>query len=276
MQTTIHPIFHPNARLDPRPTDLILASTDHVHFHVHRDRVVTSSTNCFNLLLFLPTDGALVLPEPSAIISIILCLIYNNRPFGFQPSAPTILASFDALRTYGLPLKKYLSPPSQLLAATQAQIVSQPIDFSLEIYARASQDDLFELAKAASPALLSLVLPLTDPAKMHKIHSDYLHKLYALHAKRLNVLRQLLRAPPTAHPFTATCGTVGRNRLMLHWHMQSSAVIQLYEAPKASLDNLRRLLSETNPSITCGDCKAALKVSIDQVAHGWENTETTI
>lgn len=45
---------------------------------------------------------------------------------------------------------------------------------------------------------------------------------------------------------------------------------------EASLDNLRRLLSETNPSITCGDCKAALKVSIDQVAHGWENTEVNI
>ncbi|KAK7682825.1 hypothetical protein QCA50_014209 [Cerrena zonata] len=274
MQTTIHPIFHPDVHFD-QPTDLILTSADNVQFHIHRDRVVTSSTNCFNLLLLLPTTEPIVLAEPSAIISTILCLIYD-KPFDSEPLPPAILASFDALHKYGLPSKKYLTPPSRLFAATQAQLLTQSTDFALDIYARASQDDLSELAKAASPILLSLTLPLTEPAQLHKIHPVYLQKLFALHSERLDALRQLLRTPPAAHPQTSSCGSEGRERLVTNWNIQASQVVLSSESPAIPPADVRKILSKINSSLTCEDCKTKLKDGIDRVVHGWESTKNTI
>lgn len=224
MSITIHSVFHPNVRLDAKPTDLIFTSADHVQFHVQRDRVVTSSSNCFNLLLYLPVEGPVVLAEDSDLISTILHLIYE-KPLNFQPSVATILASFDAFRKYGLPLKKYFTPPSQFFEATRAQILIQPKEFALEIYIRASQNDLFELAKAASPILLSFSLTMLDTVKLQQIHPIYLGKLYALHSERLKALQEILRTPPPNHPFTPTCGAQGQEVLLKSWNIQASQII---------------------------------------------------
>ncbi|KAK7692359.1 hypothetical protein QCA50_003984 [Cerrena zonata] len=271
MQVATHPVFNPSAHLDSRPTDLIMTSADRVQFHVHRDRVVTSSTNCFNLLL-LPNDRSIELAEPATLLAIIFYLIYD-KPFDTQPDPATILASFDIFRKYGLPLKKYFSPPSQLFAVTHAQILTQPVDFSLQIYTQASQDDLFELAKAASPILLSLKLPQPDETKLHKIHPIYLNKLYALHMERMIGLRKILKTPPLAHAQTTGCSAEG---LLMHWDIKCSEVVLASELPDVSSETIRQTLSEARSSLTCEECKKALEAGIDRVVHDWEATKNTI
>lgn len=236
MQTTVHSVFHPNALLDRTPTDLILTSSDYVQFHVQRDRVVTSSTNCFNLLLFMPADGPITLTEDSNLLSIILHMIYNKR-FESPPSAANILASFETFRKYGLPLKTYFTPPSHLVEATQAQIRVQPKEYALEIYVQASQNDFLELAKAASPPLLSLRLLTMDPAKLHPIHPIYLHKLYQLHSERRRGLQKILTATPPTHPWIAACGEQGRKQFLMNWTIQTSEAF-LFSGTPGELRNV--------------------------------------
>lgn len=290
MQTTIHSVFHPNAQLDRRPTDLVLTSSDHVQFHLQRDRVVTSSSNCFGLLLLIPADGPIILAEDSNLLSIVFHMIYNKE-FDSLPSAANILASFDVFRKYGLPTKRYFTPPSYLFDATRAQLRTQPKEYSMEIYIRASHNDLLELAKAASPALLSYQLVTTDTAKLHQIHPIYLHKLYALHDERLRALQQILRTAPPAHPWVSACGDRGRELFLQHWTIQASEVVLSSNTPGESIaisphplsteiigttdipsETIRNKLSAIEPSLACDDCKTTLKAAIDRVVSEWENT----
>ena len=286
---SIDSVFHPDSQHLPRPTDLTLVSVDHVQFHVHRDRVVTSSSNCFGRLLLFQVHTPLALTEPSSVVSLVLHLIYQI-PFQSQPPATTILASFGAFQKYGLPSKQYLCQDSSLFNAILAHIPSEPHDFAMEIFIVASQNDLIDLAAPASTALLSYSPMSMDTAKARRIHPLYLKSLYDLHLKRIKALQQIMIASPPSHPETQACGVEGRQHFLTFWNIQVSQIVLSAAAGKLILffvnnplihimhsdttsELIRSTLLTIKPSLACDDCKMVLEAAIRNIIEKWEETE---
>ena len=230
MQTAVHQVFHQNAGIHTEPTDLVLTTCDHIQFHVHRGRVINSSTNSFGHLLIPPTDEELSLDEEAPLISVILHMIYNV-PFNSQPPPLVVLASFAAFQKYGLPIQQYFTPPSQLLDIAKAHLLRQSREFALEIYAQASQHDLLQLAKAASTNLLSLNFTTVDNSQIMQITPIYLQKLYSLQTGRMQKFQQLLKTPPPAHSWTSTCGAEERQHFLHNWTIRAGEILVASPTP---------------------------------------------
>ena len=295
MQTTVHPVFHQNADIRVEPTDLILVACDRTQFHVHRDHVTNSSTNSFAHLLTLPTDGELPLNEEASLVSLILHMIYNI-PFNSQPPPLIVLASFAAFQKYGLPIQQYFAPPSQLLDIAKAHLLQQSREFAFELYARASQHDLLELAKAASTNLLSLNFTTVDNSQIMQITPTYLQKIYSLQTGRMQKFLQLLQTPPPAHSWTSTCGAEERQHFLGNWTIRAGEILVASPIPSessfvtnsapffflrpnskaTSSDVLRNELSTLEESISCEDCKTSLRARVDRIVHGWEHTTVNV
>ena len=72
----ISSVFGPNQAPGNIPPDLIITSSDHVHFYTHRQRLLRASSSAFAglLLQYTPT---LRLPESSAVLNIVLHIIHG-------------------------------------------------------------------------------------------------------------------------------------------------------------------------------------------------------
>lgn len=224
MPPTTDPVFHPSAHLDSQPSDLTLVSSDQVQFHIHRDQLAAPSTNCFNHLLFGLTREPVDLPEDSSLVSLILHLVYHIR-FNSPPCARTILASFDSIRKYGLPTDQYFSPSSPLFTIVQVHLNRGSQGFALGVYIHAANLNLYGLAAAASPILISYPLTSIPPATSDRIPAVYLKKLYVLHDECAKALRRILNTLPTAHPLTQTCGAEGQQHFLSEWRVQAVGLI---------------------------------------------------
>ena len=221
MEPSTHMTFHPDAGLDPEPPNLILISADNIQFHVHRARLLHASSNLFNLLL-LYQDSTITLTEKSEVVAIFLHCIYGV-PFASRPSPKDILASFDTLKQYGIPPDRYAYPRAPLFEATVPALES--LDFAIEIYARAAEHRLPDLASFASSVLLSYPLSSITNDLAVRMGPIYLRKLFVLHNQRVQTLRQILSTPPICHPTTPECGSDGQRRLLMDWDMITAEMI---------------------------------------------------
>lgn len=266
-----HPIFHPTAQLDSAPPDLVLISANRVAFHVHRRRLLTASTNHFAFLLDRPAVTIVALPESSQLISVMLHAIYNRPISSPRPTSAIFIAAFDTLKKYGIPLNEYIRLNTPLFTALKTLAQYQPI----ELYTLAAENDLYDLAAAASSYLISYNLSsITDEVAV-RMGSIYLKKLFVLHSRRTKVLRGLLLTPPATHAPTRTCDASNQLRLLRHWDL-AVAALQSRVSPSMSIGSLRSIVSTVEPLLTCRDCKAALDTRVRQMIMDWEGTPKTI
>lgn len=221
MELSTHMTFRPDARLDPEPTDLILISADHIQFHVHRSRILTASSNLLHLLLIYP-DSTIDLTEGSEVVSIFLHCVYA-LPFLSQPSPDAILASFDTLKHYGMPLDRYVSPRTPLYEAALLPLDSQR--YAIDLYAHAAQHNLHELATQASSALLSYPLATVTDDLARRMGPIYLRKLFLLHTERTKRLRHILASPPAAHRPTPECDSEAYRRFLGDWDLVTATMV---------------------------------------------------
>lgn len=224
--------FYPGSNNDPAPTDLVLLSTDCVFFYVHFQRLLAASDNGFNRLLLtprretfgndenatVPSDMIISLPEPSAVLNVILHAIYDLSCAQYSPSFDVLSAAVEALKVYGVSLPKVLSPPSPLHNILLAHAPTSP----LELYALAGSHDLYDLAVSTSPHLLSFSLPSLTDDMARKIGPVYLKKLFFLHLGRADALKRLLLPPPHPHAPTPACDFVEQKKLTRAWALASA------------------------------------------------------
>lgn len=178
--------FFPGANIDSIPVDLIVVSSDAVFFYVHTQRLLAASNNNFNGHLPAKRDSnevsdvVISLPQPSAVINILLHTVYNMTCAHYMPSLEDLAAALEAFKIYGLPVKTYLATGTPLATTVLNYAPIRAID----VYTVAAQHDLRDLAIAASPHLLSFQLSSLSDEMAERMGPIYLKKLFFLHLGR--------------------------------------------------------------------------------------------
>lgn len=224
--------FHAGAQLDRHDPDLMLMSPDSVLFYVHSSIIYLPSCNDQSrpILPLTPPQEAysedgqksviISVPESSEILNIILHAAYNMSCAQYFPSFDTLVIAVNSLSTYGLDVRNILST-----TPFYDVLLSNALTSPLELYALAAHHDLYDLAVATSPHLLSLSLSTITDAVCESMGPVYLKRLFFLHLGRCDALRRVLQPLPHPHPQTPTCGVNEQRKLALALEMASTYLV---------------------------------------------------
>lgn len=211
--------FSASSDFDDGPPDMILVSTDTVHFYVRQTRLLAASKSFFDNLLPSPPnrpDQALLsLDEDANTLNIVLHIIYNIPFRHYSPSLDVLLKATKALKKYGIPLNLKLAPGTPLFEELVTKVPFAPI----EVYAIAAENDIFPLATEASSYLLSFQFSSLSDEMSLRIGPIYLLMLFHLHTERLHVLQSLVTSPPREHRPTLLCGWTDYQCLKTAWSL---------------------------------------------------------
>ena len=294
--------FFPGADLgQSHPPDLTLHSSDSVFFYVHSTALLHFSTNSFNSLVPLyplspaSEDGshpAIVLPEDSHVLNIVLHLLYTIPCSHFCPPIDVISKAVRALKRYGVPMKSFTTPDTCLYNLIMSRAPLHPI----ELYAIAAEHDLYDLAVAISPHLMSFNLAtLTDEIVM-QIGPMYLKRLFFLHLGRNEALKRLLFNPPTLHGPTPQCDFTEQKKLTRAWalaaaylawdarpglsrHVLSSNRMSIYSScyrlSDLSTSAISSALGSLQDHLSCQLCRDNLRQRVKQIIVEWSNVKVS-
>ncbi|KZT67166.1 hypothetical protein DAEQUDRAFT_767397 [Daedalea quercina L-15889] len=272
--------FQPTVLVDNLLPDLVLVSSDHVHFYVHRHLILAASCNAFDGFLTPtppPSDGStptVAVPEPADVLNIVVHAIYGLPVAQFVPPFETVSAAFDALLAYGVALHPLVLPGSPLHVLVLSQAPLRPI----EAYALAAHHDLYALAVPVSSHLLSYALSeLTDDLAA-RIGPIYLKRLFFLHNGRMEALKGLLLHPPRGHDPTRECNTAQQQRLTRAWALASAHLV--WDARPTATDISTSLLQapllHLERELTCPLCRGALRDRVAILVREWASVKVTI
>ncbi|GJE85005.1 hypothetical protein PsYK624_010820 [Phanerochaete sordida] len=275
--------FYPNANLHSSPHDIVLISSDAVFFYVHSVVLLRGSSNRFNSLVSSTEEveegtsnkasfGPVVtVPEASSVLNVVLHTLYGMSSLHYSPSNETLLAAVDALARYGADLKKQLAPNTPLFQ----QILGKSPTAAVEYYAIAGHYDLWELAVAVSPYMLSF--PLVDLEDRHvgRMGPFYLKRLFFLHLGRVDALKRLLLPPPQGHPATLDCDFVEQKKLTRAWAL-ASAYLAWDARPDLSTTAMEVALRPLGDHLTCTVCRTSLYERIKVLLVQWALVKRTI
>ncbi|KAI0033089.1 hypothetical protein K488DRAFT_78094 [Vararia minispora EC-137] len=257
--------FHLGNQLDIVPPDVIIEASDGVLFYVHSHRLLALSTNNFDsLLLSLPLNDILRMPEASTIVNILIHSIYGLSSEHFRPSVHDVTTAVDAMHTYGLHVAALLAKGTPAFSLVLSVAPSCP----LECFILAAKNELEDLAVAVSPYTLHMKLSdLTDTTAM-RIGPIYLRRLFFLHLGRVEALKRILLAPPGPDPDGHECGVFEQRRLRNAWTL---AVGSLTWEPKPDLSNgaIDSALRPLAGHLTCQECKESLLDRIREILVQW-------
>ncbi|KAL1691135.1 hypothetical protein GGG16DRAFT_125211 [Schizophyllum commune] len=252
--------------------DAILSSSDNVYFYVVHAVLARASTNGFGGLLPIKPVSPFVLPlarvyDHADVFNIILHVVYDMSPARFTPSPSILIATLDRLSAYGLAVALYAAPTCPLYQALLAQAHLAP----LEVYTAAARNGLDDLAVAMSPHLLSLSLSSVTDEQAEAIGAVYLSRLFVLHKRRMDALRDVLATEPNPHPETQACSFIDQKKLARAWHLASA-----YLVSKGRPDLHPLVIQTTMHSlavkIACGSCHEALRRRLQKALMDWTIT----
>jgi hypothetical protein len=219
--------FFPGAPVCGSASDLILVARDSVHFYVHSHVLMCGSGNGFNCMLpiahqdshyFDPSQPILAVSEHSSVFNIVLHAIYERSCTQYSPSFDTLVGAVSALRKYGVDPKYMIVPSTPLYDTLLTQASARPLD----LFALAAQNDLYDLAVAASFHLLSFSLSTISDEMAERIGPIYLKRLFFMHLGRAEVLKTILLPPPYPHNPTPDCDYSQQQNLTRAWTLASA------------------------------------------------------
>lgn len=219
--------FYPGAQVFGFESDLILVPHDSVYFYVHSAILLGASSNSFNSLLSAQAeDGGdytvpgpiLSVPESSSVLNVILCAIYDKSSAQYCPTLDTLSQALSSLETYGVSIKVVIASGTPLYNLLLEKAPEHPLD----IFALASQYDLYSLAVASSFYLLSFPLSTLSDEMAERIGPIYLKRLFFMHLGRAEVFRSILLPPPYPHTPTSTCDYKQQKILTRAWTLASA------------------------------------------------------
>jgi len=275
--------FYPGASVDALPSDLILASSDAVLFYVHSHRLLSSSWNKFDGHLPLrqgqgysaeqdnDSHAILGLPEPSAVVNIVLHTIYHLPFAQYSPTTQHLVAAVDALAKYGMVLKEYIAPSTPLFQQLSLHAPLNPI----EMYILAASHDLHELAVVTSSHLLSFPLSTITDDMAVRMGPVYLKRLVFLHLGRVEALKRILAPPPQPHPPTMTCNFAEQKEVLRVWAL-AAAYLAWDARPDLPISTIKHTLNPLIEKLPCDTCKQALQDRIRNMLAQWSMVKNTI
>ena len=210
---------------------MLIISGDNVGFFVHFNvlRLPEQST-LFRVPLAQdeqPPSAAnpmlLPLVELSPVVLLMLLALYDlswqsqtTQVVAFDE----IVAAIDALRSYGYPVPRYLSPSSPLYQLLLGQAPLRPV----EAYTVAAENNVGTLASAVSSHLLSYHLASCPDTLAMRIGGLYFKRLHALQDGRVAELRRMVLSPPYPHAPTRACDFPSQKLLNRAWAMAAAQV----------------------------------------------------
>lgn len=287
--------FYPLADTFPgHKADIVILSSDTVFFYVHAIRLLNASSNAFNSLLSSDPpnsqepEGTLQVvpvPEASPVINILLHAIYEIPSTTYRPSDEVLIASVDALPTYGISLQRYLVPSSALFRLLLERGQNAPLAF----YSLAGRHDLYDLAAPLSAMLLSSDIPEEAAEQMGAV---YLARLIRLRYARLEALKAVLADPPQKHEPVNACSAEDQERLRRAWILTAAYYIfagrpgawlalacrrlaSLTDGPGSEITyvTLEIAFQSLSTHLKCDQCSAALSERVAQVVADWKNVK---
>ncbi|KAG5639006.1 hypothetical protein H0H81_007914 [Sphagnurus paluster] len=271
VSTTFHPATQHNTLLP----DTILISADSVFFYVHSHALLAASTNAFHALLPAPpckhADPIIPLDDSSPVLNILLHAIYDISCTHYMPSFSDIAAAVARLSFYGIDSTSALAPATPLFELLLSQAPLYPID----LYTLAASLDLYDLAVAASPHLLSFSLSSLTDEMAAAIGPIYLKRLFFLHFGRTDALKRILLPPPHPHPPTDACDFSDQKTLTRAWAL-ASAYLAWDARPDLSIGSIEAALRPLEGRLNCPDCKQALRDRIKDLVVEWSIVRRTI
>ncbi|KAF9645349.1 hypothetical protein BDM02DRAFT_3131151 [Thelephora ganbajun] len=272
--------FFPGAELGQSHTpDLILHTSDSVFFYVHSTALLQFSSNSFNSLIPLypitPTseDGthtAIIVPEDSHVLNIVLHLLYMIPCSHFCPSIDVISKAISALKRYGVSLTSFATPDACLYNLILSRAPLHPI----ELYAISAEHDLHDLAVAISPHLMSFNLASLTDEIATQIGPTYLKRLFFLHLGRNEALKRLLFIPPALHGPTLQCDFTEQRKLTRAWAL-AAAYLAWDARPDLSTSTISSALGSLQEHLSCQLCRNNLRQRVKQTIVEWSNVKVT-
>ncbi|KAF5336050.1 hypothetical protein D9611_006275 [Ephemerocybe angulata] len=225
VQFSVSTAFHQDAHSGHGESDLLLCSTDGILFYVHRSAVREASEDALSHMLSYSVTGnstsMIPIPEPAAILNIILHTIYNLSCAQFNHSSEDLIEAVDKMPSFGIAPKALITPDSPLHTLLLSLAPLRPMD----IFALAGKHDLADLAKPCSAHLLGYPLGTLPDEISERIGPVYLKRLFILHMTRMDELKKILQRTPGLHPWTPECGFDGQRQLSTAWSMVATFLI---------------------------------------------------
>ncbi|KAG5343079.1 hypothetical protein C0989_000069 [Termitomyces sp. Mn162] len=259
--------FYPGAQLQSVLPDIVFLSSDAVFFYVHSHRLFQASSNAFHSLLpaqAKDTDSVIDVPEVSAVLNIILHVIYDMSCAHYSPSFSQLVSAVKRLSYFGIDPKSSIIPNTHIYSLILSHAPLRP----LELYTLSANYDLYDLAVATSSHLLSFPLSSLTDEMAQAIGAVYLKRLFFLHFGRSDALKRILLSPPHPHPPTPSCDFSDQKKLTRAWAL-ASAYLAWDARPDLSTSTMESALRPLEEHLVCEDCKAALQTRIRTLVVQW-------
>ncbi|KAL1706787.1 hypothetical protein EV121DRAFT_200548 [Schizophyllum commune] len=278
------------------PPDAVLISNDNVHFFVKGIRLFPAFRN------LLPARGPLVSGLPSArgplglpsmrglpvaglpsarapdtaeTLNIILHAALNRELVGFAPSVRAVGAALDRFNAYGLDASVLLAPGRPLHKLLASQIPTAP----LAVYVVAARADAGALAAAASAYLLAEPVHKISDEVAEAMGAVYLKRLFMLHRRRVDALRELLGRAPGMHAKGDGEwvheggkgdgeGCKERGVLARRWDIVTAEIV-VNAKPDTPTSHIESRLSSIVRHLACELCKTSLEERIQECVADW-------
>lgn len=211
------------------------------------------------------------IPEPAAILNIILHTIYNLSCAQFNHSSEDLIEAVDKMPSFGIAPKALITPDSPLHTLLLSLAPLRPMD----IFALAGKHDLADLAKPCSAHLLGYPLGTLPDEISERIGPVYLKRLFILHMTRMDELKKILQRTPGLHPWTPECGFDGQRQLSTAWSMVATFLI-LDLDPTLPSHRIRSVFEPLLDDLACSECQGLLKKRLREVVTSWAAVQNTI
>lgn len=189
----------------------------------------------------------------------------------YSPSFDTLVEGVSALNTYGISPKFLITPSTSLYGI----LLTHAPNHALELFALASQNDIYDLAVSASSFLLSMSLSTLSDEMAQRIGPIYLKRLFFMHLGRAEVLRNILLPPPYPHAPTPSCNSQQQKHLTSAWTL-ASAYLAWDARADLSTSAMEAALSPLADHLPCDLCRAALSERINALTLRWSTIKMTI
>lgn len=263
--------FLPHNQLGGTGPDVILRSSDSIHFFVH------SSLLCSKAVANITSSGTeqglpiFGVEDHSSVLNIILHTIYGMSCAQFNHDFSEIVQAVDRLPSYGV-------QPNQIITLSHPLydlILSLSPLHSLPAYALAARHNMDSLAVACSSRLLSLPLDRLSDQTASSIGPVYLKRLFLLHQQRRQTLSEILFYQMRPHPPTSVCDCSDQQKVSRAW-MLAAATFLFDSRIDISNQELQSTFGSLIPMIECGDCRRSVETKLKDIIVRWSTTKTTI
>ncbi|KAF5341526.1 hypothetical protein D9758_012564 [Tetrapyrgos nigripes] len=256
--------------------DTIFISSDAVVFYVDQWSLLRASNNSFGGLLPITTQVKIERARHlsnvhSSELNIILHILYKMSCSAYNPPLSVIISAIDHLPNYGIAPNAWVTNENPIYDVLLPSIPIYPLD----IYCLCGRHDIYDLAKAVSPHLLSFTLTKLTEEDAERMGSIYFARLFRLHRTRVTAFVNSLMPPPVVHDPTAECGFTEQRDLLSAW-MMITAYFSWSAKPDVFTSTIRDVFNAMTQHITCNKCLEGRDDKLTKIIMNWTMTKNTI